>query len=82
MLEEYTLEEPKQQDGRSPDSLIQAIDRIERLEKENKRLKTQVEIADAIIYAVLHDNFIYENADAGLIMYITRAYQKIKELEK
>ena len=33
MLEEYTLEEPKQQ-GRSPDSLIQAIDRIERLEKQ------------------------------------------------
>lgn len=38
MIEEYTMEDKKQQEGRSPDSLIQAIDRIERLEKENKRL--------------------------------------------
>ena len=36
MLEEYTMEETKQQQGRSPDSLIQAIDRIERLEKQLK----------------------------------------------
>lgn len=36
MLEEYTLEEQKQQEGRSPDSLIQAIDRIERLERQLK----------------------------------------------
>ena len=46
MLEEYTLEETKEQ-GRSPDSLIQAIDRIERLEKElievNKTLATALD---------------------------------------
>lgn len=57
------------------DTLIQAIDKIERLEK-------QLEIAKAVIYSVLHDKFINENADAGLVMYITGAYQKIKDLEK
>lgn len=45
-------------------------------------LETQLEIAKAVIYSVLHDKFINENADAGLVMYITGAYQKIKELEK
>lgn len=57
------------------DTLIQALEKIERLE-------TQLEIAKAVIYSVLHDKFINENADAGLVMYITGAYQKIKELEK
>lgn len=60
--------------GRS-ETLIQALEKIERLE-------TQLEIAKAVIYSVLHDKFINENADAGLVMYITGAYQKIKELEK
>lgn len=41
MLEEYTMEEPKQQ-GRSPDSLIQVIDRIERLEKKNEALGERI----------------------------------------
>ena len=57
------------------DTLIKAIEKIERLEN-------QLEIAKAVIYSVLHDKFINENADAGLVMYITGAYQKIKELEK
>lgn len=57
------------------DTLIQALDKI-------KRLEIQLEIAKAVIYSVLHDKFINENADAGLVMYITGAYQKIKELEK
>lgn len=57
------------------DTLIQAIEKIERLEK-------QLKIAKAVIYSVLHDKFINENADTGLVMYITGAYQKIKELEK
>ena len=60
--------------GRS-ETLIQDLEKIERLEK-------QLEIAKAVIYSVLHDKFINENADAGLVMYITGAYQKIKELEK
>lgn len=51
------------------------------LKDKCERLETQLEIAKAVIYSVLHDKFIYENADAGLVMYITRAYQKIKELE-
>ena len=42
MLEEYTMEETKQQQGRSPDSLIQAIDRIERLEKKNEVLGERI----------------------------------------
>lgn len=60
--------------GRS-ETLVQALDKCERLEK-------QLEIAKAVIYSVLHDKFINENADAGLVMYVTRAYQKIKDLEK
>lgn len=60
--------------GRS-ETLVQALDRCERLEK-------QLEIAVEAIKAVLHDEFILEHADAGLVMYITRAYQKIKELGK
>lgn len=60
--------------GRS-ETLVQALERCERLE-------TQLEIAKAVIYSVLHDKFINENADAGLVMYITGAYQKIKDLEK
>ena len=72
MIEPYNYnDEPS---GRS-ETLIQALEKIERLE-------TQLEIAKAVIYSVLHDKFINENADAGLVMYITGAYQKIKELEK
>ena len=51
MLEEYTLEEPKQK-GRSPDSLIQAIDRIERLEKENKQMKQKIYTVRESLYCI------------------------------
>lgn len=53
-----------------------------KLEDRCELLERQLEIAKAVIYSVLHDKFINENADAGLVMYITGAYQKIKELEK
>lgn len=72
MIELYNYNETSS--GRS-ETLVQALERCERLEK-------QLEIAKAVIYSVLHDKFINENADAGLVMYITGAYQKIKELEK
>ena len=69
MLEEYTLEEPKQQ-GRSPDSLIQAIDRIERLEKQ---LKIAVEGLELIAnYGV----------SAWDIANAKHCLKQIKELEK
>ena len=72
MIEPYNYnDEPS---GRTY-TLTQALEKIERLEK-------QLEIAKAVIYSVFHDKFINENADAGLVMYITGAYQKIKELEK
>ena len=57
------------------DTLIQALDKIERLEK-------QLKIAFEAIKAVLHDEFILEHADAGLVMYLTQAEYKIKEIEK
>lgn len=60
--------------GRS-ETLVQALERCERLEK-------QVKIAVEAIKAVLHDEFILEHADAGLVMYLTQAEYKIKELEK
>jgi hypothetical protein len=72
MLKEYTYEE--QESGRS-DTLVKAIERIEKLEK-------QLEIAKEVIRAVLCDEFIMEHADAGLVMYLTQAEYKIKELEK
>ena len=72
MIELYNYNETSS--GRS-ETLVQALERCERLEK-------QLEIAKAVIYSVLRDKFINENADAGLVMYITGAYQKIKELEK
>ena len=72
MIEPYNYNDVPS--GRT-DTLTRALDRCERLEK-------QLEIAKAVIYSVLHDKFINENADAGLVMYITGAYQKIKELEK
>lgn len=57
------------------DTLIQALEKCERLEK-------QLKIAVEAIKAVLHDEFILEHADAGLVMYLTQAEYKIKELEK
>lgn len=60
--------------GRS-ETLVQALDRCERLEK-------QLKIAVEAIKAVLHDEFILEHADAGLVMYLTQAEYEIKELEK
>ena len=60
--------------GRS-ETLVQALDRCERLEK-------QLKIAGEAIKAVLHDEFILEHADAGLVMYLTQAEYEIKELEK
>ena len=72
MIERYNYnDEPS---GRT-DTLIQALDKIERLEK-------QLKIATEAIKAVLHDEFILEHADAGLVMYLTQAEYKIKELEK
>lgn len=47
-----------------------------------QRLQKQLEIAMQAISAVLHDEFIKEHADAGLVMYVTTAENKIKELEK
>ena len=60
--------------GRS-ETLVQALDRCERLEK-------QLKIAVEAIKAVLHDEFILEHADAGLVMYLTQAEYEIKDLEK
>ena len=60
--------------GRS-ETLTQALDKCERLEK-------QLKIATEAIKAVLHDEFILEHADAGLVMYLTQAEYEIKELEK
>lgn len=57
------------------ETLVQALDRCERLEK-------QLKIAVEAIKAVLHDEFILEHADAGLVMYLTQAEYEIKELEK
>lgn len=72
MLKDYTYEE--QESGRT-DTLVQALERCERLEK-------QLKIAVEAIKAVLHDEFILEHADAGLVMYLTQTEYKIKELEK
>lgn len=72
MIERYNYnDEPS---GRS-ETLVQALERCERLEK-------QLKIAVEAIKAVLHDEFILEHADAGLVMYLTQAEYKIKELEK
>lgn len=72
MIEQYNYnDEPS---GRS-ETLVQALERCERLEK-------QLKIAVEAIKAVLHDEFILEHADAGLVMYLTQAEYKIKELEK
>ena len=72
MIEAYNYnDEPS---GRT-DTLVQALERCERLEK-------QLKIAVEAIKAVLHDEFILEHADAGLVMYLTQAEYKIKELEK
>ena len=86
MLEEYTLEEQKQQEGRSPDSLIQAIDRIERLEKQ---LKIAVEALETIKIGSLREN--NGNYVFGLLEAVSykmkvdlakKALEQIKELEK
>ena len=89
MLEEYTMEEKKQQKGRSPDSLIQTIDRIERLEKQ---LKIAVDIlqyyADEDIYdrrvqITINGNIDWESEvmlDCGVKA--KHYLKKIKELEK
>lgn len=67
---------------RSSEVLLKTLEELEKFKRENEKLETQLEIAKAVIYSVLHDKFINENADAGLVMYITGAYKKIKELEK
>lgn len=93
MLEEYTLEEQKQQEGRSPDSLIQAIDRIERLEKElievNKTLQMTldkcVRLDRQLIKAknILADLTFSAPCDSILHRQIKeKAEQFFKELEK
>ena len=71
MLEEYTMEETKQQEGRSPDSLIQAIDRIERLEKQLKIAKKYLSL-------------IKRNVSVGSLAYtyVANAQTEIKEVEK
>lgn len=61
--------------GRKSDVLIATIEELERTKK-------QLEIAVKAIKAVLHDEFILEHADAGLVMYLTQAEYKIKELNK
>lgn len=86
MLEEYTMEEEKQQEGRSPDSLIEAIDRIERLEKQ---LAIAVEALEAIKIGSLREN--NGNYVFGLLEAVSykmkvdlakQALEKIKGLEK
>lgn len=80
MLEEYTLEEQKQQEGRSPDSLIQAIDRIERLEKQLSVAKEALEgiekngtdSAIQTITTLCVNNWLWAH----------KALKEIKELEK
>ena len=59
------------------------------IERENEEklkhypiLQKQLDIAVKAIKAVLHDEFILEHADAGLVMYLTQAEYKIKELNK
>ena len=60
---------------RSSDVVLSAVEKCERLQK-------QLDIAVKAIKAVLHDEFILEHADAGLVMYLTQAEYKIKELDK
>lgn len=60
---------------RSSDVLLATVAKCERLQK-------QLDIAVKAIKAVLHDEFILEHADAGLVMYLTQAEYKIKELDK
>lgn len=43
-MKEFSYEEPKQE-HRSPDSLIAAIDRIEKLEQANAELKTLLKLS-------------------------------------
>jgi hypothetical protein len=57
-------------------------EKIFELKGQIQTLRKQLEIAKEVIRAVLCDEFIMEHADAGLIMYITDAHQRIKELEK
>ena len=57
-------------------------DAFEQTKAELSKLKQQLAIAVEALKAVLHDEFILEHADAGLIMYLTQAEYKIKELEK
>jgi len=67
---------PTTNDGkRSSDVVLSAVEKCERLQK-------QLDIAVKAIKAVLHDEFILEHADAGLVMYLTQAEYKIKELNK
>lgn len=75
MLEEYTMEETKQQQGRSPDSLIQAIDRIERLEK-------QLKIAMLLIQKLLGFFMKTAKINNNMLNKIGEALEEIKELEK
>ena len=82
MLEEYTMEEPKQQ-GRSPDSLIQAIDRIERLEKQ---LKIAVEALEAIKIGSLRENngnYVFGLLEAvSYKMKVDLAQQALKQIKE
>lgn len=88
MLEEYTMEEEKQQEGRSPDSLIEAINRIERLEKQLniavEALKKYTTYEKAVYVDKFYDDSIiiekkYFNDDGKTA---EQALKRIKELEK
>lgn len=57
-------------------------EKIFELKGKIQRLEKQVAIAVEALKVVLHDEFILEHADAGLVMYLTQAEYKIKELEK
>lgn len=57
-------------------------EKIFELKGQIQTLKQQLKIATEAIKAVLHDEFILEHADAGLVMYLTQAEYEIKELEK
>lgn len=73
MTEDYSYEDKKQQQGRSPDSLIAAIDRIERLEKQ---LKIAVEVLKE--YA----DGKYKNYELAVRAYVAKgALKEIEELE-
>ena len=71
MIEQYNYNE--EESGRT-ETLVKVHDELEQTKK-------QLAIAVEALKAVLHDEFILEHADAGLVMYLMQAEYKIKELD-